>query len=246
MHPSRIPPTLWPSHLAASVIALRRAEGPDREPLRAGLWRVLHAALFASLRTQAGRIAATSAEDLEDLASQKALELLLRAEEGAWDPGGRPDHEVAGYVARVARHALVDLARKRGREAPPPDDPEAWEVVVTAQSPAATGPEDEFVAREFALALRDCVATLAPRARFAWRRRVFLERPSREIAEALGIGAAHVDVVVQRARASLRDCMQSKGQADAEVRPGAVGELWWQMMSEPEHDGTREAAHDGP
>jgi len=175
---------------------------------------------------QAGRVAPVSQEDLEDLASQKALELLLRAEEGAWDPGGRPDHEVAGYVSKVARHALVDLARRRGRESPAPDDPEAWATVLAERGGDAVRPEDRIVAQEFARALRACVAALAPRAQLAWYHRVFLERPSREIAADLGLSPAHVDVVVQRARAALRACMEQKGHRDPQLRAGAFVELW--------------------
>src|SRR5436190_9930557 len=92
-------PALWPDRLAPAAIALRLAPPAQREPARAALWPLLHAGLYACLRAQAGRIGPVASEDLEDLASQKALELLLRAEEGAWDPSGRPTHEVRGYVA---------------------------------------------------------------------------------------------------------------------------------------------------
>jgi len=197
------------------------------------MWPILHAALFASLRAQAGRIAWVNNEDLEDLASQKALELLLRTEEGAWDPKGRSDHEVAGYVARVARHALVDLARRRGRECATPEDPEAWGHAIANPAGEPARPEDHLVAREFACALQACVEALAPRARQAWFRRVFLERPSREIAASLGLTAAHVDVVVQRARVALRRCMEAKGHGEDPVRPGVFVELWARFSAEP-------------
>src|SRR5262249_8536098 len=81
-------------------------------------------------------------------------------------------------------------------------------------------------AQEFARALRQCVESLAPRARQAWFHRVFLERPSREIATSLGLTAPHVDVVVQRARVSLRSCMEGKGHPETCMRPGAFVELW--------------------
>jgi RNA polymerase sigma-70 factor (ECF subfamily) len=220
------PPARWPTRLAEAVATLRGAPPAGRPRARSATWPVLHAALFASLRAQAGRITQVCHEDLEDLASQKSLELLLRAEEGTWDPGDRAEHEVAGYVSRVARHALVDLARRRGRECPAPEDPEAWAVAIAESAGEAVRPEDRMAAREFARALRACVEALAPRARQAWFRRVFLERPSREIGERLGLSAAHVDVVVQRARAALRSCMQEKGHSDAAMRPGAFVEIW--------------------
>ncbi len=240
MSPSSPPTPRWPTRLVDAVAALRSAPVPEREGPRATLWPLLHAGLFASLRAQAGRIAPVSAEDLEDLASQKALELLLRAEEGAWDPSGRAEHEVGGYLARVARHALVDLARRRGREAPGPDDVDAWSLALAEHGTEPTRPEDRLVAREFARALNACVGALAPRARHAWFRRVFLERPSREVAARLGLSAAHVDVVVQRARAVLRECMERKGHPDAELRPGAFVEIWKSLTGESVADIARE------
>lgn len=223
----------WPARLAEAAVALRGA-GPRRESARAALWPVLHAALFASLRSQAGRVTWVTTEDLEDLASQKSLDLLLRVEEGSWDPGGRVEHEVAGYVARVARHALVDLARRRGRECTAPEDPEAWADAWVRRQETPPRPEDRLAAREFAEALGDCLGRLAPRARDAWFGRVFLERPSREIASVLGVTAPHVDVIVQRARAALRRCMEAKGlRADA-AHPGALVELWSRLTPNEE------------
>ena len=220
------PPPRWPLAVREAVAAIRAA-GPQKcDRSRSALWRLLHASLFASLRAQAGRIAPVRSEDLEDLASQKALELLLRAEEGTWDPAGRAEHEVAGYLAGVARHALVDLARRRGRECPAPEDHDAWALALSSGGTEPARPEDALASREFARALRECVATLAPRSRLAWFRRVFLERPSREIAQRLSLQPAHVDVLVQRARGVLRECMQRKGHPDAELRPGAFVEIW--------------------
>src|SRR5262249_35917564 len=68
-----------------------------------------------------------SREDLEDLASGKALELLQHGEGKRWSTAGHGPREVAGFVARVARNGLIDLARRRGREAPPPEDAAGWE-----------------------------------------------------------------------------------------------------------------------
>src|SRR5258708_3814601 len=106
MFPSSPPTSRWPAHVAAAVAVPRSATPLDRDSARSTLWSLLHASLFALLRSQAGRIAPVGADDLEDLASQKALELLLSAEEGRWDPDGRAEYEVAGYLSRVARHAL--------------------------------------------------------------------------------------------------------------------------------------------
>lgn len=222
------PSLRWPDALAERCAALGAAPPGARNGARAELWSVLHAALFASLRMQAGRVPAASREDLEDLASAKSLELLARTEEGTWTPAGRPAHEIAGFVARVARNGLVDLARRRGREAPAPDDDEAWSALAATTDCDAT-PEDVAQAGQFTVALRECVSALAPRARDTWFRRAVLERSSREIAAVADVTPAHVDVIVQRARAALRECMAKKGHASADVHAGAFAELWWSL-----------------
>jgi RNA polymerase sigma factor (sigma-70 family) len=233
-----VPTSRWPARVAEAATSLRRARPAARPGARAALWPLLHAALFASLRAQAARVARVRHEDLEDMASQKSLELLVRAEEGAWDPNGRPDHEVAGYLAKVARHALIDFARRHGREVPGFDDAEALAVAISESVPEPARPEDALVAQQFARALRGCFDTLAPRAQSAWFRRVFLERPSREIAARLGVNAAHVDVIVQRARAALRECMQGKGHPDAELKTGAFVEIWSALAGSAPAGGT--------
>lgn len=209
----------WASALRDAVPDLRRARGAARERARAWAWRLLHAALFGALRMQAGRIAPVSQEDLEDLASAKSLELLARAEAGLWDPQPHTPHEVAGFIRRVARNGLVDLARRRSRESPPPENEELWDMTIASRLPAAEGPDDWASAREFAAALEGCVRELAPRARQVWFLRACLERSSRDIAALAGVSAANVDVIVMRARAALADCMMGKGHASHEVRP---------------------------
>ena len=220
--PSPVPPA-WPLELAAACTELRNAAGDRRDAPRGRLWRVLHASLFAAARSQARRVMAASAEDLEDIASAKALELLGRAEEGAWDPSGRPSHEIAGFVSRVARNGLIDLARRRGHEAPASSDEGAWDAPL--EDTSAT-PDEALAAREFVTALAACVGTLAPRSRQVWFRRVFHGVASRELASLTGLQAAHVDVIVSRARAALRGCMEAKGFCSDDVRPGAFAALW--------------------
>lgn len=240
---SRIPPSpAWPLELAAACAEARAASREGRDRARARLWRVLHASLFAAARAQARRVASASAEDLEDLASSKALELLRRAEEGAWDPGGRPPHEIAGFVTRVARNGLIDLARRRGREVPAATDEGAWDAPV--EDPA-TAPDEALAAREFVAALGACVGALSPRSRQVWFRRVFHGVASRELALLTGLQAAHVDVIVSRARAALRGCMEAKGFCSEDVRPGAFATLWPEVEREWRERGDAPLAEDG-
>lgn len=217
---------LWADRIGPLVQALLRSSRAARQGHRAELWQLLHAALFGALRAQAGRIAPVSQEDLEDLASGKALELLQQAEDTRWEVHGHEPGEVAGFVWRVARNALVDLARKRGREAPAPVDAEAWDRALADRAATEAGPVELTAAGEFVSDLARCLEGLAPRSRAAWYRRAVLERPSRETALALGLKAPHVDVIVQRARAVLTDCMSGKGHHSTDVHPQAFVMLW--------------------
>ncbi len=229
----RTPPAVpaWAGRIAPLMRELKTAPRAERQSARAQLWVTLHAALFAALRSQARRIAPVSHEDLEDLASGKALELLEQAEESRWDPGTRPDTEILGYVWRVARNALVDLARKRGREAPPPDETSAWDQAFEDHHRGEAGPLEMTSAHEFVQDLSDCLDSLAPRSRMAWSLRAMLERPSFEIAVRLGLKPAHVDVLVQRARQAITACMGGKGHKVGDVHPQAFV-LWWTRWSD--------------
>jgi RNA polymerase sigma factor (sigma-70 family) len=214
----------WAQHIEPAILALQQAAPDGRNAARAELWQLLHAALFAAARAQAGRVAPVSREDLEDIASGKALELLQQAEGKGWRIEGRAPQEVAGFVARVARNGLVDLARRRGREVPPPAGDEGWEVAASAGAEA--GPLELTIAEEFLLGLKSCVEGLASRARRVWMQRVLLERPSREVAGALGLSVANVDVMAQRARAALTACMAAKGHTVSGVDARAFVSVW--------------------
>jgi RNA polymerase sigma factor (sigma-70 family) len=226
----------WAEALRTSVPAFQAARGPARECGRARVWLLLHAALYAALRSQAGRIAPFSKEDLEDLASGKASELMTRAEACTWEPGEHPAHEVVGFIRSVARHGLVDLARRRSRECPQLEDEEMWDMALTDRLPAWPGPEDWVCAREFVCALEQCVRGLTPRAREVWFMRACLERSGREIADLCGLTEANVNVIVMRARQAISECMAARGHHSSEVRPGAFAVLWsvWQVRQAAE------------
>ena len=218
-------PPQWACRIEALLASPAPAPG-DRQARRAELWQLLHSALFAALRSQAGRIAPVSREDLEDLASGKALELLQQAEDSRWVVAGKGPSEVAGFVWRVARNGLVDFARRRGREATPPEDAEAWDHALAERSREEAGPMDLTAAEEFVTDLTGCLDQLAARSRVAWYRRAVLERPTRETALALQLKPPHVDVLVQRAREAIGRCMQAKGHASSDVHPQAFVLLW--------------------
>jgi DNA-directed RNA polymerase specialized sigma24 family protein len=218
----------WPVRLVGLCARLRRG-GEWRECARPEAWLLLRGALARFLRAYAPRVQAAQPEDLEDLASAKALELLLRAESGAWNPDGRHPAEVAGFVAAVARNGLARLAVRMRRERGPAVDAETVDSGRErphARTPAT--PEAAVEAREFVEALVECVGRLQVRARRTWYLRVCCGLSSRDIAAhpEIRMTAPHVDVVVQRAREALRTCLAVRGLHPRDFPAGAHAALW--------------------
>jgi RNA polymerase sigma factor (sigma-70 family) len=228
----------WPDHLLGLCRSVSpdgggRGSGPERQAQRSAAWIGLRDALVRFLRRDARRFTSLSKEDLEDLASTKALELLSRAESGEWRLVGRSGPELAGYLARVARNALIDMAKQNGRFGPSLTN-ENLEVETENRS-LATGvlgstvsPESAAMAREFIAALRGCLRELQPRALRIWFYRAFYGMSTQEVAAhpQVGLRPPHVDVIVQRARTSIRSCLATKGLDPADMPPGTFVELW--------------------
>lgn len=211
------------------LCATLRAGGATRNPARAEAWLLIRDALSRYIRCYSGRAHPVPREDLEDLASAKALEVLLRAESGEWNPEGRHPGEVAGYLAAVARNGLTRLAEHRRRETAPGAALANGEVMeFEDRDRVSPGADSAAEAAEFVATLRCCVSALAPRARRVWFFRAFYEMSSREIAAhpEVGLTPPHVDVVVQRARESLRACLESRGIRSRDYPAGAFAELW--------------------
>lgn len=225
-------PAHWPlevARLRESIAAATLA--CERDAARGSLWRLLFEALMRYLRLHSRHARGVSPADLEDIASEKALEILARAESGAWDLAGRSSAEISGYISRVARNGWIDLVHRVSREvrAPEGGDPDqAPEGILLRAAGSSPGPEECAESAELTLALRDCVERLPARERRVWFFRAFYDMSSREIAAhpRVGLNAAHVDVVAQRARQALRDCLERKGHAAGAAPAGAFVQLW--------------------
>lgn len=230
----------WPEHLAALCRRLHPTTGaglpapsPPAAAERGAAWVALRNALTRFLRGQARQFGGVSTEDLEDLASAKALELLLRAESGEWSLEGRSGGELAGYLSTVARNALIDLTRRRTKLVSQSDlgdtvDLDDGNLGSPLPGGEAQAPDAPALAREFIDSLRECFVQLQPRARRVWFFRVFYGMSSRAIAlhPTVLLRASHVDVVMQRTRTSIRSCMESKGFEPADLPNGTFVELW--------------------
>jgi RNA polymerase sigma factor (sigma-70 family) len=217
----------WPEHLQELLESLRGGGSGDAEAARGEAWLLLNTALVRSLRARAARFPTVSREDLEDIAAQRALELLQRAESGEWTVRGRSGPEIRSFVATVARNGLVDWFRKTGRREVPLD-PEPGRESPDGDAPSRQMPDDAASGREFVEALRGCVEQLALRQRRVWFFRVLLEIPSKEIAAHpdLGLKPGHVDVLVQRSRDAIRACMELKGHRPRDMPPGTFVRIW--------------------
>ncbi|MBI5169215.1 MAG: sigma-70 family RNA polymerase sigma factor [Candidatus Eisenbacteria bacterium] len=222
------PTILWPTRLLA-LLADMRAGGERAAGVRPQTWLLLRGAVARYLRLHASRSPRVSVEDLEDLASSKALELLLRAESGEWNTAGRAPGELAGYLSTVARNGLWRLLEQRARRRESPEPIESMENLQEHDFVSASPrPEAEAEAREFVSVLEDCVGELSPRARRVWLLRAFFEWTSREIAAhpEVAINAAHVDVVANRARDAVRGCLGRKGLTPRDLPAGTFAALW--------------------
>lgn len=213
-------------------LCLRLRNGSaGRDAVRARLWAILRESLMAALRRQLAAGSALYIEDISDLASTKALELLRRAERGDWDPAGRTPSEVAAYIRSTARHALIAAARQNRRtEARDPttegtlEDPD-W---LWPWGERSTGPEERVESREFATGLLHCVGCMRPRSQRIWYLRVVLDLNTRDIATHpdVRLSQANVDVILMRARSHVRECLAARGLPPGHVPRGAFAELW--------------------
>src|SRR5262245_55038011 len=236
------PEARWPDHLAQlcrRIAPQRDSDGriaraqPVQPDDRGAAWVALRDALIRFLRVQTRHFRGSSREDLEDLASAKALELLARAESGEWKLEGRSGGELAGYLATVARNGLIDLGKQKRRvvsRADPVDDgdPEPSALPVAPVASLAIPTDAAAQAHEFIGALRDCVVHLQPRARRVWFYCVFYGMSSRAIGERPTISPSvpHIDVIMQRARDAIRNCMDGKGFEPADLPAGTFAALW--------------------
>lgn len=78
------------------------------------LWLLLNTKLFSHIRSQSRKLGRLTHEDLEDIASEKALDLMRRIDTGKWRPDTASTGEIVNYVSRVARNGVVDALRRHG------------------------------------------------------------------------------------------------------------------------------------
>jgi RNA polymerase sigma-70 factor (ECF subfamily) len=122
--------------------------------------------------------------------------------------GKLPDADAARAAMAFAmvRNAARNARRRHHRSKPhlPVDDD--GQGALAAEAPDAEGLLSQA---EETVRLRACVASLCTAQRAVITLRLLEERSGEDVAEALGLSRGHVDVLVHRAKASLRACMNA-------------------------------------
>jgi RNA polymerase sigma-70 factor (ECF subfamily) len=121
---------------------------------------------------------------------------LAQKKETPAEPAEWPAY-LAGIVRNVARNK-----RRRHHLARPHEDVDALPVPSDASSAEKLVAEAEEHVR-----LRACVDQLCETQKAVVMLRLLEERPGEDVAESLGISRGYVDVLLHRAKASLRVCM---------------------------------------
>jgi RNA polymerase sigma-70 factor (ECF subfamily) len=155
------------------------------------------------VREQRGAL--VSAARSEGLTPEEALEAVQDALctflSGAMERATTDDTRATLIV--MVRNAARNARRRHHRSLPHvPDDALASEMLDAEQLVAHA----EDVVR-----LQACVASLCSIQRGVGMLRLLEERSGEDVAELLGLTRGHVDVLVHRARASLRTCMRHGG-----------------------------------
>ena len=212
----------WPERILELAARSNRSGGADgRERSVSEIWLLLNAALAKYVRLHAGRMGSLPVEDVREIVAEKALELMQKLGDGRWNPLRSTPAQLCTLISTVARNGTIDRLRNAGP---------ARLAELDAAPPRVsleTG-ETALERRRFAVALRECVRQLSPKARFAWFLRVFHEAPTKLIARhpRVTMSAGGVDVMLARARARVKRCMARKDHAPRELPPGTFATLW--------------------
>jgi RNA polymerase sigma-70 factor, ECF subfamily len=160
------------------------------------LVRAERSALAAQARAEG-----VTPEDAVDCVQEGLCALLDLAQRGGLpaDAG-----EWGAFLAGMVRNAARNRRRRHFR-ARPHEDLDAHPL---AQASADAPATDEMIARaEEHVRLRACVEELCEIQKAVVTLRMLEEQPGEDVAQALGITAGHVAVLLHRAKRALRACM---------------------------------------
>jgi RNA polymerase sigma-70 factor (ECF subfamily) len=158
------------------------------------------------LRTERGALVGIAAR--EGLTAEEALECVQDAL-CTWLARSQREPERAHPALIAALKLMVKNAARNGRRRHHRLKPHS---AFDADRELATGEQNAeqlLEAAETSLRLQTCVAELREVERAVVTLRLLEERSGEDVAELLGLSRAHVDVLVHRAKATLRVCMRA-------------------------------------
>lgn len=219
---------LWPERLIELARSVRREDASARA--REDLWVLVGVVLRRRVRAAARRFGGLPAPEIEDVVSDKLLDLLRRFDTTGWAPERSHPGEVVNFLDTVARNAVVDVIRRLARRTPIPE--EAIDLAFATPDPTFArepeSPESRVERSRFVGSLIECAGRLPARDRTIWTMRVLLELSSREIAEHpdVRLRPDHIDVILQRCRERVKACMGERGRDWTDLPRGTFLALW--------------------
>jgi RNA polymerase sigma factor (sigma-70 family) len=237
-------PKLWIHRLHELLLCLPDADERERSRVLDEAWPLMHAGLLRQARFQAPKLGRIDRDSLVDLVSEKVLDLLRRIVSGDWDISRHSAPELGSFLSMTAKNAMIDHLRREGRLVHPDADEEGpgWDTARHQPAPKVAAHLEPAGIRaerkEFASHLVDCVDELADRSRTIWFLRVMLEMNSKEIADHPEVDTTpgNVDVILQRTRNAVRDCMTRKGHKPDQMPAGTFTEIWRRFRGMPRPD----------
>jgi len=208
-------------------------------PARAEAWQIVYFNLSRYVRYHSARLGRIDPDDIADIASQKALELMRKVDMSSGPLVELPAERISGFLSTVARNGLLTFLRRAGRTANEADQDDAGSALRTAAHDVS--PATRLESREYARALGACIEVLEKRARTLWFLRVCYDMSSKDIAghPRVKMTPSHVDVALHRVRRAVRNCMRKHGHETDRMPPGTFVALW-QVMHKME--GSRQEA----
>lgn len=229
---------LWPLRVIDQARALKDGAPAGRQRALEDLWLLIHGALLAGLAAAAaGRPYFVDPEVRRDIASDKALALLRRLEDGSWDPAASGPGQLCSFLNTVARNGLADYERtsaaerrrsEKIQEARVGRDP--WRQ----QETDAAQPDNAVWGERFARGLLECLQGLTARARRIWFLKVFYELGSREVGRhpTLKMKQGAVDVAFSRGRYQVQECLAARGYDAGPFPVGTFAAVWNHLRTE--------------
>ena len=155
-------------------------------------------------RRERGALAAVARG--EGLSAEEALEAVQEALSTMVvrrnDAAAENTSQAVATLKTIVRNAARNQRRRHHRRLP--HSPIEGCCDKPAPEPS---PEEALVQAESLVRLRACVAELCGRERAVVTLRLLDERSGEDVARELGVTRAHVDVLVHRAKATLRTCV---------------------------------------